>query len=115
MSRIDLHLMGAHENLRQATIRLVEVFTSLAAPKMPSDADRLTTSIEAIKRMELNATLPDSLEERSRRLTLACRGAAAIAWNRRLVGLPDPKPAPWPTSTWEFLSQHARQARQPAT
>lgn len=81
---------------------------------MPSDVDQLTKSIEAIKALESAYELPASMEERSRRLSLACRGATALAFDRRRAGLPDPQPAPWPASTWEFLARHARQARQSA-
>ena len=79
---------------------------------MPSDADRLTSTIEAIKAMESTTELPASMEERSRRLALACRAGAAIARDRRRAGLPEPKPEPWPESTWQFLAEHARLARQ---
>ena len=69
---------------------------------------RLTNSVEAIKAVEAEAQLPQSLKERSHRLALACRAAAAIARDRRRAGLPEPKPEPWPASTWEFLAKHAR-------
>jgi hypothetical protein len=74
----------------------------------------MNDSIAAIKALELHSALPQTLEERSRRLSLACRGALSIALSRRQAGLPDPTPAPWPASTWEFLARHARQARQSA-
>ncbi len=79
---------------------------------MPFNANRLTTSIEAIKRMESSVELPASMEEHSRRLALACRVGAAIARDRRRAGLPEPKPEPWPESTWHFLAEHARIARE---
>jgi hypothetical protein len=79
---------------------------------MPSDARSLAQSIEAIKQMESSAELPASMEERSRRLALACRAGAAIARDRRRAGLPEPKPEPWPESTWQFLAKHARLARK---
>lgn len=62
--------------------------------------------------MESNAELPASMEERSRRLALACRAGAAIARDRRRGRLPEPKPEPWPESTWHFLAEHARIARE---
>lgn len=82
---------------------------------MAPHVEQLAVSLEAIKAMEARASLPASLEERSRRLSLACRGAAKLAENRRQAGLPDPAPAPWPASTWEFLARHARRARQSAS
>lgn len=75
---------------------------------MCDDRTRLTNAIDAIKEMEAEANLPRSLEERSHRLALACRAAAAIARDRRRAGLPEPQPEPWPASTWEFLAKHAR-------
>jgi len=81
---------------------------------MSRNANQLARSIEAIKQMECADELPATMEERSHRLALACRAAAAIARDRRRAGLPEPVPAPWPPSTWEFLAQHARQARHAA-
>jgi hypothetical protein len=75
---------------------------------MPDDADRLNSAVEAIKAVEPRPDLPRSLEERSRRLALACRAAAALARDRRRAGLPEPKPEPWPASTWEFFAKHAK-------
>lgn len=79
---------------------------------MRDDVTRLNSSFDAAKAMEAAPQLPQSLDERSRRLALACRAAAAIARDRRRVGLPEPKPEPWPASTWEFLAKHARQRPQ---
>ncbi|HEX3600500.1 MAG TPA: hypothetical protein VHU84_10185 [Lacipirellulaceae bacterium] len=76
---------------------------------MPDQAFGSTNSFEAIKAAESTPQLPPSLDERSHNLALACRAAAAIARDRRRAGLPDPKPEPWPDSTWEFLRTHARQ------
>jgi hypothetical protein len=67
----------------------------------------LAKTIEAIKVLETATRLPASLEERSRRLALACRAASAIARDRRRAGLPEPKPEPWPVSTLEFLAKNA--------
>jgi hypothetical protein len=80
---------------------------------MSDDLARLNHSIEAIKASKQADELPPSLEERSRRLALACKAAAAIARDRRRAGLPDPEPEPWPASTWEFLAKHARQLKNP--
>ena len=78
------------------------------AEHMCDNKRRLTNSVEAIEAMEAEAQLPQSLQERSHRLALACRAAAAIARDRRRAGLPEPTPEPWPASTWEFLAKHAR-------
>lgn len=82
---------------------------------MRDEVTRLTDSIAAVKAAELDAELPASFDERSRRLALACRAAAAIARDRRRAGLPEPKPEPWPASTWEFLTTHARRRTQDST
>jgi hypothetical protein len=76
-----------------------------------SDA-RLTCATEAIKAVELQSGFSRSLEERSRRLALACRAAAALARDRRRAGLPEPEPELWPASTWEFPANHARRRNQ---
>jgi len=79
---------------------------------MHNDAPKLTDSFDAIKVAESAAVLPSTLEERSHRLALACRVAAAIARDRRRAGLPEPVPEPWPASTWDFLAKHARKKSQ---
>lgn len=79
---------------------------------MRDDITRLNNSIAAINAAEVDDQLPPSFDERSRRLALACRAAAAIARDRRRAGLPEPKPEPWPASTWEFLTTHARRRTQ---
>jgi hypothetical protein len=79
---------------------------------MRDDVNRLTNSIDTIKAAESDDQLPSSFDERSRRLALACRAAAAIARDRRRAGLPEPKPEPWPESTWEFLATHVRHRSQ---
>jgi hypothetical protein len=52
-----------------------------------------------------------SLEERGRMLHAACQAAAQLVASRRAAGLPDPMPAPWPASTFEFLKRHAAHVR----
>jgi hypothetical protein len=79
---------------------------------MFDDGSRLSKSIEAIKALESVVELPASMEERSHRLALACRAAAALARDRRRAGLPEPKPEPWPRSTWEFLAKQTRAWRK---
>jgi hypothetical protein len=53
-----------------------------------------------------------SLEERGRLIESACRTAAEILAGRRQCGLPDEQPAPWPTSTFEFLKRSAGAHRE---
>jgi hypothetical protein len=81
---------------------------------MNDEVDRLNNSIDAIKAAEHEKKLPLSLEERSRRLALVCRAAAAVDRDRRQAGLPESQPEPWPKSTWEFLAMQTRRARKQA-
>jgi hypothetical protein len=82
---------------------------------MRDDTTPLNNAFDAIKVMERADQLPQSLDERSHRLALACRAAAALARDRRRAGLPEPKPEPWPDSTWEFLAKNARQRAKNAS
>ena len=50
--------------------------------------------------------------ERSQMLKAVCRTAAVLYDSRLKSGLPPAKPTPWPESTWEFLRQHAANARR---
>ncbi len=52
-----------------------------------------------------------SLQERGEQIRAACAAAAEIERSRLTAGLPKTEPAPWPQSTWDFLSEHARNAR----
>jgi hypothetical protein len=54
---------------------------------------------------------PLSVEERAHRFVLVCRTAASLEAGRRAAGLPEPLPAPWPESTWQFLAEQTRRAR----
>jgi hypothetical protein len=53
-----------------------------------------------------------SPDERAAILVNACELVSEIMASRRAAGMPPPRPAPWPPSTWEFLRQHAPNARQ---
>jgi hypothetical protein len=78
----------------------------------PTVSPQAQQSIDAIIAMEAEAhVLAPTFEERSRQLASVCRTAAAIIRGRRLAGIPDPEPDPWPPSTWEFLSKHAQRFR----
>lgn len=45
--------------------------------------------------------------ERGILIELACEAASTIHCSRLAAGLPVEEPAPWPTSTWEFLRKNA--------
>ena len=64
-------------------------------------------TIEIAKDAESVTRLPATLEERSHRLALVCRAAAALARDRLRAGLPAPISEPWPPSTLEFLAKNA--------
>ena len=49
--------------------------------------------------------------ERGALIELACEAAATINRSRLAAGLPAATPAPWPTSTWDFLRKHAAYVR----
>lgn len=53
-----------------------------------------------------------TLEERALALEALCRAAMDILVARRQMGLPDPKPDPWPPSTVEFMRRHAPNGRK---
>jgi hypothetical protein len=78
----------------------------------PAPTPRFQQSIDAIIAMEADAhVLPPTFEERARQLASACRTAAAILKARRLAGIPDPEPDPWPPSTRDFLAKHTLRFR----
>lgn len=64
-------------------------------------------AIERIKQQEVHE-LPASMEERARLLDAACLQAEILEESRIKRGLPPSQPAPWPESTREFMSRHAR-------
>ncbi|MEQ8211924.1 MAG: hypothetical protein RH917_19155 [Lacipirellulaceae bacterium] len=62
----------------------------------------LNQQIDAAKQAEVSQeTL--TVAQRSRRLVQVCRTAAQQLADRRASGMPDPEPAPWPQSTWDYL------------
>jgi hypothetical protein len=67
---------------------------------------------EAAHREDLLRLRSMSTEERDRMLEAVCNDAAEILRSRRAMGLPDPQPAPWPASTWEFLRKDALNVRR---
>ena len=70
-------------------------FTIIA--QLKSDDERLRTA---------------SLDERGEMIRQACQAAAEIEVGRIRSGLPPTTPAPWPSSTWEFLREHAAHVRR---
>jgi hypothetical protein len=50
--------------------------------------------------------------ERGELIACACRIAEAIETSRIQMGSAPSQPAPWPASTWTFLAECARRARE---
>ena len=73
--------------------------------------DHLSKGQQDANEVEFRRLQELSLEERGRMLHAACQTAAQLAEARRAAGLPDPVPAPWPASTFEFLKRHAAHVR----
>jgi hypothetical protein len=69
---------------------------------------RLHGQLESEEIVRLRAL---SDKERGELIFLACEAAAIITRGRRASGLPEPSPAPWPSSTWAFLKEHAARGR----
>jgi hypothetical protein len=53
-----------------------------------------------------------SMRERSALIEAACDGAVEIEISRSRMGLPPSTPAPWPESTWNYLAEWTRRARE---
>jgi hypothetical protein len=52
------------------------------------------------------------MKERAALIEVACDGAVEIEMSRRRMGLAEPTPAPWPASTWNYLAEWSRSARE---
>ena len=50
--------------------------------------------------------------ERGELITIACRMVDAIEASRIQMGSSPSQPAPWPVSTWNFLAEWTRRARE---
>jgi hypothetical protein len=49
--------------------------------------------------------------QRAALIESACAAAAAFNRSRLAAGLPAAEPAPWPSSTWDFLKKNAARVR----
>jgi hypothetical protein len=72
------------------------------------DVDAVISS----KRQELDRIRKMTMEERGKLIIVACETAAEIEVSRQRMGLPPVLPAPWPDSTWKFLAECAKRARE---
>ena len=78
---------------------------------VPRNGDPLPTVNDQIAAHDRWEDLPQSVEQRAEMFDLVCRDAASLEASRRSAGLPAPSPAPWPDSTWRFLAEQTRRAR----
>jgi hypothetical protein len=79
---------------------------------MMSDSKIPTTAISAQENEDIDQLRQLSLEDRGKLIGIACRAAAKIEASRARMGLPPTEPAPWPDSTWNYLSEWARRGRR---
>ncbi len=77
---------------------------------LPND-ERQPTLDDQIAAHNLQENPPLTLQQRAEQFELVCRDAVALEVSRRRSGLPEPQPAPWPESTWQFLAEQTRHAR----
>jgi hypothetical protein len=87
---------------------------------MLSDAERARIEAqiaahEAGHRERLDRFRSMSFAERAAIFEGLCDSAMAILRSRKASGFPDPKPAPWPESTWEILRRDAANVRRRVT
>jgi len=78
---------------------------------MKSDRTIPVEDISALENGDLEHLRGLSLEERGKLIAIACRAAAKIEASRAQMGMPPSEPAPWPESTWNYLAEWARRAR----
>jgi hypothetical protein len=80
----------------------------MTAPPISEGLVRLHAELDGAEIIRLRAL---TVQQRGALIVSACEAAAMIARSRRVSGLPDATPAPWPASTWAFLKEHAARAR----
>jgi hypothetical protein len=69
-------------------------------------------AVIALERSDVEQLRRLSLRERAALIEAACDGAVEIAVSRTQMGLPASTPAPWPESTWNYLADWTRRARE---
>jgi hypothetical protein len=69
-------------------------------------------AIIAMERSDLERLRGLSIKERAALIEAACDSAVEIEMSRRRMGLSESSPAPWPASTWKYLAQWSRSARE---
>jgi hypothetical protein len=79
---------------------------------VPPAVERMIAAEREQHELEIERLRGLSDLERSQMLKAVCLAAAKLHASRVKAGLPPATPAPWPQSTWEFLRQHAPNARR---
>jgi len=69
-------------------------------------------AVIALEQTDIAALRAMSDRERGALIDAACAAGAEIEAARAQMGLPPVTPAPWPESTWIFLAEWARRARE---
>jgi len=69
-------------------------------------------AVIAMERSDVDRLRKMSLRERAELIEAACAGAVEVEVSRARMGLPRSTPAPWPESTWTYLAEWARRARE---
>jgi hypothetical protein len=66
----------------------------------------------ALERSDADQLRGLSLRERAALIEAACEGASEIEGSRIRMGLPVSTQSPWPQSTWNYLAEWTRRARE---
>lgn len=69
-------------------------------------------AVIAMERSDVEWLRGLSMKERAALIEAACDGAVEIEMSRRRMGLAESSPAPWPASTWKYLAEWSRSARE---
>jgi hypothetical protein len=69
-------------------------------------------AIIELERSDVDRLRGMSMRERATMIEAACDGAVEIEISRGRMGLPPSTPAPWPESTWKYLAEWTRRARE---
>jgi hypothetical protein len=75
--------------------------------KCASVMEELVTAHATLADQDVMSLRALSSHQRGALIELACEAAAAINRSRLAAGLPAAEPAPWPSSTWDFLKKNA--------
>jgi hypothetical protein len=69
-------------------------------------------AVIALERSDVEELRGLSMRERAMLIDAACDGAVEIEVSRNPMGLPASAPVLWPESTWNYLAEWTRRARE---